>query len=200
MTKKSMLRWVAVYVAWLSFVVVIAFPIYLYGAACEAWYYKLYKDLIPVFVSFPLAWLGFCLQRRMSYLQQLRVLWSKLIDAVQKSIQYTYKKKPTQDEYGAVLTSISSAIEEVRGVFSNINESDKNIGLYPFEPIKRIYDTISDLGYGEDYEFSAARDARKLIMGLWKIARTEILKEFDREVPTWSVDYWHLDKLTPKRR
>ncbi len=199
MTKKSMLRWVLVYVAWLSFVAVIAFFVYLYGAACEAWYYKLYKDLVPIFVSFPLAWLGFCLQRRMSYLQQLRILWSKLIDAVQKSIQYTHKEKPTQDEYSTVLMAISSAIEEVRGVFSNIDENDKNIGLYPFEPIKRVYDTISELGYGKEYDLEAARGARVLIMRLWKIARTEILKEFDREVPTWPVDYWHLDKISPKK-
>ncbi|EGY24881.1 hypothetical protein DA2_2922 [Desulfovibrio sp. A2] len=119
---------------------------------------------------------------------------------MQKSIQYTHKKSPTQDEYGEVLTSISSAIEEVRGVFSNIGENDKNIGLYPFEPIKRIYNTISGLGYGVGYEFDAARDARNLIMDLWKIARTEILKEFDREIPTWPVDYWHLDKLSSKGR
>ncbi|MCI5212579.1 MAG: hypothetical protein D3910_28180, partial [Candidatus Electrothrix sp. ATG2] len=55
----------------------------------EALLYNTYKDLIPFVIILPATWLGYCLQRRISYMQQLRIIWSNLVATIQSANQYT---------------------------------------------------------------------------------------------------------------
>lgn len=89
-----------------------------------------------------------------------------------------------------LLAKLSIAIDEVRGVFCNLNETDTSRNLYPFEPIKDIYGLIEDLGFGSTYKSSESKKCHDQIFALWKDVRKEILKEFDREVPTFSHSHW----------
>jgi hypothetical protein len=57
--------------------------------------YATYKDLLPLLIAIPAAWLGYCFQRRTSYLAALRTLWENLIPAVQQAIHYTHLAQPT---------------------------------------------------------------------------------------------------------
>lgn len=152
--------------------------------------YSTFKDLIPLLIATPAAWLGYCVQRRSAYHQQLRSLWSKLIDAVQSAIQYTHLEEPTQQEYSSVLVKLSSAIDEVRGLFCNLGEGDKNLKLYPFEPLKDIYGLLKTLSYGKRFDIDKATVERVKILKLWKSVRQELLKEFDREEPTFPHSHW----------
>ncbi len=152
--------------------------------------YGTYKDMIPFIIAIPAAWLGYSLQRRSSYLAQLRSLWSALVNAVQTALQYTYISEPTNENYKQVLHCLSCAIDEIRGVFMNLGESDKKRGLYPFEPIKDIYHIISRLGYDRDTTEQKRQDVRRKIFALWGDVRKELLKEFDREIPTFSHSHW----------
>jgi len=61
--------------------------------------YTTYIDMIPLIITIPAAWLGYCLQRRSSYLQQLRILWSTLISAIQKATIFTYILNPTNKQF-----------------------------------------------------------------------------------------------------
>ncbi|MBN1805248.1 MAG: hypothetical protein JW837_08365 [Sedimentisphaerales bacterium] len=152
--------------------------------------YNTFKDMIPFVIVMPAAWFGYCLQRRLSYLQQLRTLWSRLVEAIQHGTHYTYLNNPTEEQYMDVLRSISISIDEVRGVFTNLNECDSKVGLYPFEPIKDIYGLIQDLGYANKTPKEKRDEIREKIFALWQEARRELLKEFDREVPTFSHSHW----------
>ena len=151
--------------------------------------YSTFKDSIPLLIAIPAAWLGYCVQRRSAYLQQLRVLWSKLIEAVHYSIIYTHVAKPEQSDYLNVMVKLSSAIDDVRGVFCNLDESNMEVGLYPFEPLKDIYGLIERLGH-ENVSPTEREAARNQIFELWKDVRKELLKEFDREEPTFSHSHW----------
>jgi len=162
--------------------------------------YGTYKDLIPFVIAIPALWLGFCFQRRASYVQQLRTLWSKLIDVVEDAIQYTHLPNPQQTEFGKTLAKLFSLIDEVRGVFKNIGEraslidlpggrgerTDDEIGLYPFEGLKDIRDRISSLGFGLSFDRSKAKLVRNDIIILWNHVRHRMLKEFDRSYPTYA--------------
>ena len=143
----------------------------------------MFKDLIPLIIAIPAAYLGFCFQRRSSYQQALRQLWTNLIASVQQAFQYTHLKRPSEKEYSETLLSLSVSIEEVRGVYSNLKVTKTYDGLYPFESLKEIHDTISKLNFGDSDE-KKTEAARKKIAFYWKNLRKTFLSEFDRPVPT----------------
>jgi len=145
--------------------------------------YATLKDAIPMLIAIPAAWLGYCLQRRQSYLKDVRDLWSKLVAAVQEAIQYTHLHSPPQADFAKVCKTLSIAIEELRAVFANIGERQKAAGLFPFEKLKTIQSTITTLGFGEGVTPQMARDARAEIVGNWKLLRGHFLSELERGVP-----------------
>jgi hypothetical protein len=59
----------------------------------------------------------------------------------------------------------------------------RGIGVYPFESLKQIGKVISHLGFGEAVTPGRSLVARKTIDALWKILRSELLKELDRDFP-----------------
>ena len=123
----------------------------------------------------------------------MRSLWTKLIEAIQSGIQYTHYTKPSQDDYSKILVKLASSIDEVRGVFCNLQESSTSDGYYPFEPLKTIHQLVAELGYGDVFDSAKASRARLHILALWKDVRRELLKEFDREEPAAAHSHW-LDK------
>lgn len=190
MTKHQLFKWIIIAsIIYLS-AVVIGVTIRIYDTTENEVMYATYKDMIPFIIAIPAAWLGYCLQRRSSYLQQLRILWSTLIEAVQKANRYTYIECPTREQFSETLCSLSAAIEEVRGVFKNIGESNREIGLYPFEPVKDIYGLISDLKCDKQLTDDERNNIRTKIFALWSDVRRELLKEFDREMPTFPHSHW----------
>jgi hypothetical protein len=161
--------------------------------------YETYKDLVPLLIALPAAWLAFCFQKRASYVQQLRALWTKLIDAVEDAITYTYKVGPNQEEFGKVSHKLHSVIDEVRGVFRNLHEkrgkgrpvgrsrrSGRERGLYPFEGVKEIRDYLFALGFGPSFSPYQAALAREKMIELWHHVRDKMLTEFDRSYPTYA--------------
>ena len=86
-------------------------------------------------------------------------------------------------QYWDTLTLLSKSIDEVRGVYKNLKETDNYIGLYPFEGLKDIYEVISKLGYGK-LDSLKATEARKHINYNWKELRQSFLSEFDRSEPS----------------
>jgi hypothetical protein len=145
--------------------------------------YPAFHDIIPFIFAIPAAYLGYCFQRRQSYMESLRALWSQLVRAVQHAISYTYDPTPTQQEYANVITALSIAIDEVRGVYKNIGEAPDRIGVYPYEPIKEIYKAVRALGYGEISE-EQREVARHRLIGHWQSIRANFLDEFDRAEPS----------------
>jgi hypothetical protein len=158
--------------------------------------YATFKDTIPLLIALPAAWLGYCLQRRSSYMQQLRSLWSKLVEAVQVANQYTFLHAPTQEQQVNVLQRLSIGIDEIRGVFMNLGEADGKRGLYPFEPLKEIHEAVLRVGFGPNVSSEQLEKLRTFIFEQWRAVRDELLKEFDREPPTYyhshyaSRDHW----------
>lgn len=190
MTKRQLIFWFSMASIVYVIAVVAGVLIRIYDTTTSLVIYSTYKDMIPFIIAIPAAWLGYCLQRRSSYLQQLRILWSTLVKAVQKANQYTYIKSPSREQYSETLCCLSAAIEETRGVFMNIGEKDNKIGLYPFEPIKDIFGLISDLDCDKQLTEVERKETRNKIYVLWADMRRELLKEFDREVPTFSHTHW----------
>lgn len=145
--------------------------------------YAVFKDFIPFIIALPAAYLGFCFQRRSSYMLTLRQLWTNLIESVNSAISYTNLTTATRKEYEDTLMLLSKSIDEVRGVYKNIDEKEGDIGHYPFESLKSIYQIIDDLGY-EELDPAKCKEARQHIKHNWGNLRRTFLQEFDRPTPT----------------
>ena len=145
-------------------------------------YYNAFRDIVPFVFGIPAAYLGYCFQRRQSYMESLRSLWTKLVHAVQESIRYTFDPTPTQSEHAHILMQLAIAVDEVRGVYKNIGERAGHVGVYPYEPIKEIYKAVDELGHGELSSDERAL-ARQRIKGHWRSIRANFLDEFDRAEP-----------------
>ncbi len=145
--------------------------------------YGTFKDIIPLIIAIPAAWLSYCFQRRQAYLKDVRDLWSKMVGSFQDAVQYTHLNAPEQQEYARVLKSLSATIEEIRAVFANVGAEEINIGLFPFESIKQMRDEIADLGFGKNFKGETAKPVRDKIVACWKKLRTHFLLELERDIP-----------------
>ncbi len=123
-------------------------------------------------------------------MQQLRILWSKLVEAIQHTNRYTFLDHPTKEQQVEVLHKLSVTIDEFRSVFMNLGERKKNgyksgKGLYPFEPLKEIHKAVSAIGNDDSENPDTMAKLREEIFQNWKKIRDELLKEFDREEPVY---------------
>jgi hypothetical protein len=188
---RTHLRWIlgaviAVYVLALVLGIVLRRPF----AEAPSGYYATYKDLIPLVIAIPAAYLAFAFQRRSSYLQALRSVWEHMIAAVAGAMTYTDTTSPSQEQQVQTLNRLSVVIEEVRGVFRNVPVPSEPEGWYPFEPVKQIYQEIRDLGFGEHATPAARAASRDRIYRMWKANRVQLLAEFDRDLPTHHHAEW----------
>lgn len=177
--RRNVLLVIGVYAATIATGVVLR----LVDTSRDALPYATFKDMVPLTIAIPAAWLGYCFQRRQSYLKDVRDLWSKMVVPVQDAIQYTYLNCPEQPDYARVLKGLSAAIEEIRGVFANVDEAEQSVGLFPFEGIKSIHRKISLLGFGNQVSREAADITRREIVEGWKELRQRYLGELERNVP-----------------
>jgi hypothetical protein len=180
MSTRRLLLWVVAAISWLV----------LYGTAytlLDTLSYKSdaerLKTLIPFAVAVPAATLAAAFARRNSHLQGLRELWRYLIPAAQSAIQYTHFAAPDQTAFAKTQEALSTAIDLLRGVFSNVPREGAPSGLFPYENLKDIQSIVSWLGYGEAFRKDSATVARTCITRLWQEMHTAMLSEFDRDVP-----------------
>ncbi len=192
MTRKRLRNIIKIVTAIYLLCVLTGVTLRIFDATEEQKIYSTFKDLLPLIFAVPLGYLGFCFQRRNSFMSSLKFLWKNMIVAVNEAIQYTHHEENSQEDFGAVLTSLSEVIDELRGVYKNIGETESNIGQYPFEPIKTINKEIKKLGYGK-IENSVREKSRDLIIGNWQSIRKEFLHEFDRYEPTKPVTSYKMD-------
>lgn len=183
MTRKQ-LRKIIMYVILLyTLVLIIGILFYYFDTTEKKMHYTIFKDLIPFTIAIPAAYLGFCFQRRASFLQTLRLLWTNLLTSVNTAIQYTCMKETDEQQHNSTLILLAQSIDEVRGVYKNINESAEGVGYYPFESLKHMHSIILKLGHGH-LDHSKAAEAREQLKKEWGEVRRSFLYEFDRSEPT----------------
>ena len=183
MTRKQLQRTIFAVIGLYATALIAGLAIYYADDKVKKIHYEVFKDLMPFTIAIPAAYLGFCFQRRSSFLEALRQLWTNLIISVNSAIQYTHLSEPTDKQFGETLVLVSKSIDEVRGVYKNLRETKDYIGLFPFEDLHEIHKLISKLGYGK-LDAAKASETRQHITHCWKDLRKSFLSEFDRSEPT----------------
>jgi hypothetical protein len=146
--------------------------------------YQTYRDLMPLVIALPAAFLAQAFQRRASYVQGLRSVWSNMVNAFAAALTYTELPDPSKELYADVLRRLSASIEEVRGFYANIPAASPSTGWFPFESLVKIHGAILGLGFGETATRECRDEVHEEIFLLWKRLRTQFLDELDVEVPT----------------
>ena len=100
-------------------------------------------------------------------------------------ILYTEFRVETEKEYLEALLLLSKSIDEVRGVYFNIQETSTDKGYYPFESLKSIYTIVEQIGT-KDFNEAQLREANAKIRDHWQTIRKTFLREFDRSEPTFA--------------
>jgi hypothetical protein len=181
MTRRKLRNWVVVVTCfYVTAILITIWPPSIFQSV------KSLKDIQSLILAAPVAWLGYCFQRRHNFVQQLRTVLSKAISAVQNAFQYTHLQpaEATQREFGEVLKNLSCAIDEIRGLYRNIHEKPGERGYYPFESLKTIHAEISALGFTPNFTEERAAAARNNIRDLWKRVREPLMDELDRGLAT----------------
>ncbi|KXX71402.1 hypothetical protein [Flammeovirga sp. SJP92] len=189
MTRKTLRKWTVIVVCFYSCAVIVGICLRILfpdkvGSVNVV--YQTFKDLVPFVIAIPAAWLGFCFQRRASYLSALRELWAILIPAVQQSIQYTHLSNPTDQDFAATQKDLSIVIDSLRGVFSNIGPK-YSVGLYPYENLKDISKIITWLRFSTNHTKDDRYWGRRGIKTIWSSMHQMLLLEFDREIPVYPL-------------
>ena len=143
-------------------------------------YFELFKELTPVVVLLPAAWIGYSFQRRISFVNDLRAFWPQLVEAIQRSIEYLRREDGDIDEFERTLTALRSRIDDARALFRRKTPSETATGNYPYEGITHIHHLFQSLGYHDVLPEDEAARVRGEIVKTWQKVRGQILVEFDR--------------------
>lgn len=189
MTKTRLVKNVLMVIACLSVLVLIAAiaRFQLVGSEITSGrIYDLLKDFSSVAIAIAAAYLAYCFQKRSDFISALRELWHAMIDAKNALIAYTQDANPTQAAFTNAYSALSRAIDQMRGVYRNVDETTKDIGWFPFEPLHDMRKSLEALGFGISSE--ARREAaRQQIVDSWNALRPAFLKEFSTPNPTHSI-------------
>ena len=142
-------------------------------------------ELIPILIVVAATLVGYCFQRCLTYLRSIRELWPKIVVSVQEAIYYVGPSGWEQYKHETVLKGLSIVIDEVRAVYKNINANKNEIGLYPLESLKEIYEEIDRIG-PRSRTTCPIRICltRKKIIKLYEQLRDPILAELALETPS----------------
>ena len=182
--------------------VVAGFVLLLVAAAVCKFYlhsddgYSTIKDFSPLLIAIGATHLAYCFQRRQAFLVSLRDLWKEMVEAKGELIEYTHNSQPDQAAFSKVHRALSKAIDAVRGVYKNVDETAEQIGLYPFEPLHDMRRVLDGLGFS-NVTPDERRTARIRLVRSWNALRWAFLKEFSTPEPPHPITA--RDEADPRR-
>ncbi len=185
MTRRRLRNHLSLIFAICGAIVVIAAGARLVGGPRFMALYEFLRDMSLIFVTAAAAYLAHLFQRRLTFLQSLREEWREIVDTKAALVAYCDRDGSTLEDYLAAYSRISRAIDYMRIVYANVGETDKLIGLYPYEPLhdmRKAFERLDPrLGIpcGAP-ERAAARDA---IWEAFNALRESFLDELDLEAP-----------------
>lgn len=114
-----------------------------------------------------------------------------------RNVGEIYRQPPAAAKIFVDAIKRANAIEEYPEIAKQFVEERacingrRLIGVYPFEFLRQIHDTISRLGFGPTATKERRDIARRTILLLWNILRAELLKELDRDYPEFPDTPYH---------
>jgi hypothetical protein len=164
--------------------------------------YSTFKDFSALLIAIPAAWLASCFSRRNGFLARLDELWLQMVEAKSRCIKFTFE--PTQATYVEAWLSLSGAIDSMRAVYRNVEETKSDVGWFPYEPLHDMRKILESgrgrlLAGGEPARKAAAQaKMRDELIAAWNGLRSKYLLEFG--APTPSEPITSFNYVDPRRR
>ncbi len=144
------------------------------------------KDVIPLMLGVVAVVLSDGLQRRGRFLNSLRDEWRNIVRAKSALTLYCEKGRTDVDFYLAAFHVLSEAIDSLRVVYRNVDETSETIGYYPYEPLhdmRRYFEAI-DPRHREATTKEEFRTAQAQIVESFLALREVFLDEIDVAEPS----------------
>ena len=143
-------------------------------------WFELYAWLTPSVLGLVALWVGYCLQRRASFLQALRQFWPPLVDSVQNAIEYLRQPEGEPVEYERLLSVLRARMDDAHALFCRADPTMPTSGNTPFDGITHIHHLFQSLDVHDFVPEEETRQVRTEIIKVWQMVRGQILSEFDR--------------------
>jgi hypothetical protein len=151
-------------------------------------FYDFIRDTSLLIITVIAAYMADVLQKRTTFLQNLREQWREIVETKAALIYFCHQKDPTLEDYLKASQQLSQTIDNMRIVYRNIGETSQLIGLYPYAPLHHMYRVMVSLDprvatptIEDKYK------ARGEIWDAFNAIREHFVDEFDIEEPTRPV-------------
>ncbi|MEJ2118599.1 MAG: hypothetical protein P8Y36_12200 [Alphaproteobacteria bacterium] len=151
-------------------------------------FYDFIRDTSLLIVTVIAAYMADVLQKRTTFLQNLREQWREIVETKAALIYFCHLKDPTLEDYLEASKKLSQTIDTMRIVYKNVGETPQLIGLYPYSPLHHMFRIMVGLDPRvvtptHDDKFKA----RGEIWDAFNAIREHFVDEFDIEEPTRPV-------------
>lgn len=184
MTRRGLGIWLALILIYIICLILLGLKLSNWGKTADLSQYRVFKDLVPLLLAVPAAWLGALFQKRTSFLTGARTLYESAIKTIHEVIEYTYLNPPQLSDYVAITKKIDITMDLLRGTFKDVHEGTRY--YYPFDTLGEIRHSLGELGYGAKFEGEeSAATARTWYREQWtNKLRPVILNELDIHLPS----------------
>jgi len=185
MTRRRLRQNLALFFAVCAAILVVAAAARLAGGPRFAALYDFIRDMSLIFVTAAAAYMAHVFQRRLTFLQSLREEWRDIVDTKTALVAFCDREMPALDDYLDAYARISRTIDYMRIVYANVGETDKLVGLYPYQPLHDMRKGIERLDPRSATPFGAPdrAAARDTIWEAFNALRESFLDELDLEEP-----------------
>ncbi len=147
--------------------------------------YDFLKDMSLVLITVIAAYLANVFQKRSKFLERLEEEWRGIVRT--KSALYAYCETPNAgpEAYLAAFCRISETIDNMRVVYSNVGETSRLIGLYPFAPLHDMRRALQSIDPRKRTDISPEQRklVRDAILQSFYALRENFLIELDIDEP-----------------
>jgi hypothetical protein len=158
--------------------------------------YEFIKDTSLLIATIAVAYLANIYQRRQQFLVSLREQWREIVGAKGALLLYCQTPAPSVEAYLSASAQLSECIDSMRIVYANVGETDKFIGLYPYEPLhdmRRSFEAVDPRLGGSPTAGDRDR-IRDEIWDAFNAIREHFLDEFEIEEPSLPIVIRHMKR------
>jgi hypothetical protein len=194
-TRKTLNRKLLTFAIALGAVLVIAFASKVSDSDLLKKIYSYINEMSLLLVTILAPYIAYLFQKRSNFLQSLREEWREIVQAKSVLVAYCDRDDPTVDDYIDAYYEISQCIDYMRIVYSNVGETDRLIGFYPYAPLhhmRAVMETLDPRKEGITAEMRKA--AKEQIWDAFNAVREHFLDEFDVEPPSRPIVVYEMKR------
>jgi hypothetical protein len=183
-TRKTLNRRLLTFWIALGAVLLIALAAKVSGSPLLAGIYSYIHEMSLLLLTVTAPYLAYLFQKRSTFLQSLREEWREIVQTRSALAAYCDRENPSQEDYLEAYAQLSQCIDYMRIVYSNVGETDRLIGLYPYAPLHHMRRVMEGIDPRKGPVTAEGRQAAsEQIWGAFTAIRDHFLDEFDIEAP-----------------